>query len=154
MDFSGLDKKYQDLLLAAQTAMGRSYAPYSNFYVGAALLAQDGNIIPGANFENASFGLTICAERSAVFNANMAGYRLFSAFAIIARHKDFDTVDITGPCGAGRQGFCEGRELSDCNLVGILSTTKMDKIEIVTLDDLLPKSFGPAKLGVDLGKWR
>lgn len=154
MDFSQLEPKYQSLLLGAKEAMGKAYAPYSNFYVGAALLSQDGKIIQGANFENASFGLTICAERSAVFNANVQGHRMFEAFAVIARHRDFDTKSITGPCGACRQVLYEARQLSGRDLVGVFATSKLDTIEIISLDELLPKSFGPSDLGVGLDDWR
>ncbi|NLZ38962.1 MAG: cytidine deaminase [Firmicutes bacterium] len=89
---------YHELLEKAQKVRERAYAPYSNFPVGAALLTEDGEIFTGCNVENASFGLTICAERAAVFGALAAGKRNFTGLALIA-----DTEEPPTPCGACRQ---------------------------------------------------
>ena len=97
------DKIMLNLYEKALEASKKSYSPYSNFPVGAALLMEDGSIITGANIENRSFGLTNCAERSAVFTAMSAGYRRFTAIAIATPASDYPV----GPCGACRQVLTE-----------------------------------------------
>jgi cytidine deaminase len=92
-----------ELFLTAQKAAEAAYAPYSGFRVGAALLAEDGTVFFGCNVENRSYGLTICAERSALVSAVSRGYRSFSALAIAAP----DSEDPVGPCGACRQVLSE-----------------------------------------------
>lgn len=94
--------KEESLLAAAAAARIRAYAPYSGFAVGAALLSADGSISTGANIENASFGLTVCAERNAVWAAVHAGRREFSAMAVVA-----DCSPPPAPCGACRQVLWE-----------------------------------------------
>ncbi|MFN0058297.1 MAG: cytidine deaminase [Planctomycetota bacterium] len=89
-----------DLLRAAHAARAAAYAPHSNYAVGAALLARDGTIHTGCNVENASYGLTICAERTAIFSAVAAGQREFVALAVV-------TSDGATPCGACRQVLIE-----------------------------------------------
>ncbi len=90
------------LIEAAATARERSYSPYSRFRVGAALRCTDGTIVTGTNVENASFGLSICAERTAVATAVAEGRRQFDAIAIVA-----DPAQPTPPCGACRQVLLE-----------------------------------------------
>lgn len=94
----------QDLIDLAFDALKNSYAPYSNFHVGAALLCKDGTIFKGVNIENASFGATNCAERSALFAAVSNGYKKgdFEAIAIVS-----DGERIAAPCGICRQVFAE-----------------------------------------------
>jgi cytidine deaminase len=97
------DAQMDALFQEAQKAAAFAYAPYSNFHVGAALLAEDGTIFSGCNVENRSFGLTICAERNAVVQAVAHGKRSFIALAISTP----DSVDPVGPCGACRQVLSE-----------------------------------------------
>lgn len=92
----------QDLIVLAKEAQKNAYAPYSNFKVGAALLTRQGNIYTGANVENSSLGLTVCAERIAVFKAVTAGERDFQAIAVAASSEDF-----IYPCGACLQVIAE-----------------------------------------------
>ncbi|MBV8206156.1 MAG: cytidine deaminase, partial [Acidobacteria bacterium] len=92
------------LVAAAEAAMLRAYAPYSNFFVGAALLGESGNIYTGCNVENASYGLTICAERNAVFAAVAAEGAQFKLKAIAVANKAYAACS---PCGACRQVLCE-----------------------------------------------
>jgi len=87
----------------ASQVLENSYNPYSHFYVGACLVSADEQLISGTNFENSAYGSTICAERSAVLRANAMGIRHFRSIAIIARGEDFDTTEVTGPCGSCRQ---------------------------------------------------
>jgi cytidine deaminase len=91
------------LFAEAQKAAVFAYAPYSQFRVGAALLAEDGSIFSGCNVENRSFGLTICAERNAVFQGVARGKQVFTALAIAAP----DSAEPVGPCGACRQVLSE-----------------------------------------------
>jgi cytidine deaminase len=125
------------LAAAAKAASARAYAPYSRFPVGAAVLTETGEIFSGCNVENASFGLTNCAERSAVFAAVAAGHRKFRACAIYVPGNK-----VAAPCGACRQvlrEFGTGME--------ILSICGGDEEVRTTLDVLLPNSFGPESLG-------
>jgi cytidine deaminase len=87
-----------DLLAAAARAREFAVAPFSNFQVGAALLTADGQIVTGCNVENATYGLTVCAERVALFKALSEGHRRFTHVAVVAK-----TNDPTPPCGACRQ---------------------------------------------------
>lgn len=113
----------------------RAYAPYSGFTVGAGLVAENGEVFGGANVENASYGLAICAERAAVVSAVSAGQRSFRAIAIAG-----PTTTTTLPCGACRQFMNEFNP----DLVVVYSTP--DGIEETTLDKLLPNAFGPKNL--------
>ncbi len=118
----------------AREAMKRSYSPYSHYPVGAALLCADGRIFQGCNIENASFGLTNCAERTAMFKAISEGATEFTAIAIAA------TISEPWPCGACRQvlnEFAPG--------VRVLITWDGGEDELF-LNDLLPKGFGPKSL--------
>lgn len=98
--------QFEDLFSRALSAAANAYAPYSRFRVGAALLADDGSVFTGVNVENRSFGLTNCAERSAVFAAVSAGKRRFTAIAIATPNSDYPV----GPCGACRQVLSEFME--------------------------------------------
>jgi cytidine deaminase len=91
-----------ELMAAAHAAREHAYAPYSAFPVGAALLCEDGTVVTACNVENASYGLSICAERSAIFSAIAAGKRRFLILAVAADH-----AGATTPCGACRQVLAE-----------------------------------------------
>ena len=125
--------KKQDLPLieAAIEASKRAYAPYSRFQVGAALLLSDGTIVQGCNVENASYGLTNCAERTAVFSAVAQGRRDFTRMAIFV-----DTEMFISPCGACRQVLWEWAP----ELQVILATSESDYRRL-PLRELLPHAF-------------
>jgi cytidine deaminase len=126
--------KPADLLAAAAAARKHAHAPYSNYQVGAALLAEDGSVITGCNVENASYGLTICAERVAIGAAIAAGTRKFRAIAIVA-----DGGPEPFPCGACRQVLAEFCQ-SDTP-VYIAGSGYTGDHESTTLGALLPHAF-------------
>ena len=132
-----LDK---ELLQLAIQARENSYSPYSGFRVGAALLGESGKVYGGCNVENAAYSPTKCAERTAVFKAVSEGEREFSAIAIVGGKGD-TLADLCAPCGVCRQvlaEFCDG----DFRVV--LGTP--DNIQVFTLAELLPLSFGKGDL--------
>jgi len=119
------------LLEAALAARQNAHAPFSKFQVGAAIATDDGRIFTGCNVENATYGLTVCAERVAVFKAISEGARKFTRIAVAA-----DTDELTPPCGACRQilwEFCGDAELTLVNLKGATETFH--------LRELFPRPF-------------
>ena len=130
-------ERVDELLAAARDAMERgSYAPYSNFNVGAAVLAE-GEVFAGANVENASYPMSVCAERNAVAAAVNAGKRSIDAVAVVTR-----SDEPTPPCGGCRQVL---NEFGPQMLVTVESARS--KRETWTLPEILPHAFGPANLG-------
>jgi cytidine deaminase len=131
----GLSSALVDRLVAvAGEARRGAYAPYSGFAVGAALLAADGHIYTGCNVENASYGLSICAERNAIFHAVGLGERSFEAVAVV-------TENGVTPCGACRQVLAE----FNAQMVVIVADSAGNR-RIYSLDELLPAAFGPQHL--------
>ena len=121
------------LLAAARAAARRAYAPYSGFPVGAALLSEDGRTFAAANVENASYGLTICAERAAVLQAVNAGARCFRALAVVVRGRTPAT-----PCGACRQVLAE---FCDQDMPVFCGTQSGRLVQCTTVGRLLPAAF-------------
>jgi cytidine deaminase len=130
------DSQLTTLKQAAIDASRNAWCPYSNFRVGAALLAADGRIFAGCNIENASHGLTICAERNAMGNAIGAGCREFEALLIFTA-----TQKPTAPCGACRQVIIEFAP--DIDVISVCEAS--DEIR-VSIRELLPHNFGPHSL--------
>jgi cytidine deaminase len=128
----------RELLARARHAASNAYVPYSGFPVGAAVLTADGSIFTGCNIENASFGLTICAERSAISAAVSAGHRDITAVAVSAPKSL-----RTSPCGACRQVLNEFRPATR-DMIVILDDDQEG--ELMSLGDLLPAAFGPRNL--------
>ena len=126
----------RELIDLAIRAQANAYAPYSGFKVGAALLCEDGEVFVGANVENSSFGLTNCAERSALFAAVSGGKRSFKAIAVVGG-KDGVVSDFCPPCGACRQALAEFSPKGDLQV--ILFNGKDEKA--FRLSSLLPESF-------------
>ena len=128
-----MNEQYQEILDVAFDAMKHAYAPYSRYHVGACVKTKDGKLIPGVNIENASYGLTNCAERSAVFAAYSLGYRKedIEAIAIVS-----DGEKLAAPCGACRQVLVE---LLLQNTPIILSNGRESKL--TNIAELLPMSF-------------
>jgi len=133
---------YHGLVKAAIEARIASYAPYSGFKVGAALLADGGRIFTGCNIENAAYSPTNCAERTAFFKAVSEGARSFTAIAVTG-WRDGDQVKYTYPCGVCLQvmmEFCKPSEMA------VIVAKSYDDYRISTLAELLPNGFGPANL--------
>lgn len=124
----------RDLIRAALTARTRAYAPYSHFRVGAAVQTEDGRIFSGCNVENASFGLTICAERNALCSAVAAGAKAFVKIAVAA-----DGEGLPYPCGACRQVMAE--LCSPEAAVLVVSAERPTVVERFTVKELLPHRF-------------
>lgn len=119
------------LVKAARAARERSHAPFSKFRVGAAVETEDGKIFTGCNIESASFGLTVCAERVAIWKALSEGEKHFKRVAVVA-----DTEQLTPPCGTCRQiiwEFCRDATVTLANFRGEMET---DEVR-----DLLPRAF-------------
>ena len=124
------EQEIQKLIDRAIVAREKTYSPYSHFGVGAALVCEDGSIYEGCNIENASYGLTNCAERTAIFKAVSEGHTKFKALAVVA-----DTEGPCAPCGACRQVMAEFK------IPLIIMGNLMGNIKIVTIEELLPFSF-------------
>ena len=125
------EESLQQLIETAKAARLRSIAPFSNFLVGAAVKTEGGKVYTGCNVESASYGLTVCAERVAIWKALSEGERQFTELAIIA-----DTKSLTPPCGTCRQiiwEFCKNATIVLANLRG--------ESEIVSIRELLPRAF-------------
>ena len=126
----------QELIQLAVQVREQAYVPYSKFKVGAALLSVDGRVFTGANVENASYGLTICAERAALFKAVSEGVQSFTTIAVVT-----DLNDPASPCGACRQvlvEFAPQLRVIMANIAG--------KVVSTTIAELLPLAFTPEKL--------
>ncbi len=121
----------QELLEIAKRTMQYAYVPYSHFRVGAALLAEDGRVFSGCNVENATYGATICAERTAIVKAISEGARHFSKIAIVSSGQD-----ITPPCGICRQVLMEFMPKGN-----VVLQDKYGNIQEIAIDALLPMSF-------------
>lgn len=120
-----------ELIESAKEVRELAYAPYSNFRVGAAVRTKSGRIFTGCNVESASYGLTVCAERVAIWKAVSEGEKEFSEIAVVA-----DTQELTPPCGVCRQilwEFCGDMPVIFANLKG--------DVEIVRMKELLPRAF-------------
>jgi cytidine deaminase len=135
------EENFEQLIETAKAARLQSVAPFSNFLVGAALKTAEGKVYTGCNVESASYGLTVCAERVAIWKALSEGEREFTELAIVA-----DTRSLTPPCGTCRQiihEFCKNATIVLANLRGQTQTCN--------IEELLPRAFdarflsGPAK---------
>lgn len=129
---------WEELILAALRVRETAYAPYSNYQVGAALLLEDGAIITGCNVENASYGATCCAERTAVFKAVSEGKQKFRAIAIVGGLAGEEPAEYAFPCGICRQVLSE---FGGHKLTVIVAKSVSDYREY-SLAELLPNSFG------------
>ena len=127
---------YDLLITVAKQSRENAHAPYSNFRVGAALRATSGRVFGGCNVENATYGLTVCAERVAIFKAISEGERGFDAITVVT-----DTEALTPPCGACRQLIWEF-----CGDVPVILASLKGKTETIQMRDLFPKPFDSSNL--------
>lgn len=127
---------YDHLITVAKQTRENAHAPYSNFRVGAALRATSGRVFGGCNIENATYGLTICAERTAIFKAISEGERGFEVICVVT-----DTETLTPPCGACRQLIWEF-----CGDVPVILSNLKGKVEVLQMRDLFPKPFDSSNL--------
>jgi cytidine deaminase len=127
---------YDPLIATAKQARENAHVKFSNFKVGAGLRASSGKIYGGCNVENATYGLTVCAERVAIFKAISEGERKFDAIAVVT-----DTDALTLPCGACRQLIWEF-----CGDVPVILSNLRGKTETIQMSDLFPKPFDSSNL--------
>ena len=135
------EKVISDLCQKAIDMRSESYAPYSDFLVGSAVLLSDGTVYTGCNIENSAFGPSICAERTAIFKAVSEGHRDFAAIAIAGGKRDGE-LQYCAPCGVCRQVMREFCKSS----FRIYLAKSADDYQEFTLGELLPESFGPENL--------
>lgn len=134
--------KIQELIRVAIKQMDYAYAPYSHFYVGAALLAKNGTVYTGCNIENAAYGPSNCGERTAFFKAVSEGVRDFSAICVVGG-KDKKPARIAAPCGVCRQVMME---FCDPKTFEIILAMDPEHYQVMRLEELLPMGFGPDNL--------
>jgi cytidine deaminase len=133
-----VEKNIMDKLInAAKSAYDLAYAPYSNFQVGSAALTMKGNIVKGCNVENASYGLTVCAERNCISHAVISGETDFQIIVIYTEQEN-----LTPPCGACRQVIAEFFEQS----APVIAVNHLHEKKIWTVAQLLPDAFTPKDL--------
>jgi cytidine deaminase len=128
--------EYDSLITTAKHARENARAKFSNFKVGAGLRATSGKVYGGCNVENATYGLTVCAERVAIFKAISEGERTFDAIAVVT-----DTDALTPPCGACRQLIWEF-----CGDVPVVMANLKGKVEVIRMRELFPKPFDASNL--------
>jgi cytidine deaminase len=129
----------KELIMAAAKARENAFAPFSQFRVGAAVETEDGEIITGCNVESASYGLTVCAERVAIWNAVSKGKKRITNIAVVV-----DTEELTSPCGACRQIIWEfGGDIP------VIMSNLKGKTETIRMKDLLPRAFDMTLLRPD-----
>lgn len=129
--------EFKELILAAKEARENAYVPYSNFKVGAAVLTDDGEIYKGCNIENASYGATNCAERTAIFKAVSEGHRTIKAIAVIGSDEN-----LTYPCGICRQVIAEFASED----IKIIIAKDENEFIIRSMEDILPGAFSKKDL--------
>ena len=137
-----MDKKTIRMLIETAAAQRQySYAPYSDYRVGAALLAKNGTVYTGCNIENAAYGPSMCAERTVIFKAVSEGIRDFEAICVIGGREEVP-AGYSVPCGTCRQVMTEFCDPS----FQIIVAKDTENYELLTLGELLPRSFGPDNL--------
>lgn len=152
IQYKDLGEIEQKALDEAEKVLEFAYEPIFHFYVGACLISENDELVSGTNFANTAYGSSICAERAAVLRANSMGIKKFKGIAIIAKHGNKPTDEVTAPCGDCRQFLNEVSDLSGTDLKVVLSTTNRDKVIVTSIKELLPLAFGPRNLVIDIAK--
>ena len=154
LTLSELAELDRELAEAAQEACARAYAPYSLFAVGAAVRSKSGKIHTAANFENVSYGLTICAEAAALSVANAAGDFTIEAIAVVGFgiRDAGDRSQVVTPCGSCRQIIAEAARLTGSDIRLLCCNRELSSIAISPISELLPSAFGLANGGA-LSQW-
>ena len=134
---SDIPKYWIEQVEAAKEAYAKAYAPYSQFHVGAALLTESGKVLQGCNVENASYGLSVCAERNCIAHAVIQGERKIKSIVVYTKQKK-----LTPPCGACRQVIAE---FLDEN-AQVMSVNHQGKSQVWSVSELLPDAFTPKSL--------
>ncbi|MEC3910827.1 cytidine deaminase [Sphingobium sp. CR2-8] len=141
------------LIDAARAAMAHAHAPYSRFAVGAAVRLTDGSIVTGCNFENASYGLSLCAETVALASVNVQGrFADVTEIAVVGGAMDDAQEALVTPCGRCRQIMNEAEQMAGRTLAIYCATPSGDRILNLSVAQLLPHAFGPADLGIGPAK--
>jgi cytidine deaminase len=146
--FSKLVQHDKDLLSAAFKASARAYAPYSRFAVGCAVRARSGRVYAGANFENASYGLSTCAEVSALAAVHTAQDFPIETLAVVGHSfaADSEQSVVVTPCGRCRQLIFEAAQLSAQDIRILAADGSLDRVAIIHVSDLLPMAFDPKNI--------
>lgn len=149
-DALSLTEDDRALIAAAKRAMDHAHAPYSRYAVGAALRLTDGTIITGSNFENASYGLSLCAETVAIASANSQGrLRDIAAIAITGSPMEHpEAGEVVTPCGRCRQILKEAQDMGGQTIQILCASPDGSSTLRLTVEALLPHAFGPANLGL------
>lgn len=143
------DEDVAELIAAARAAMGHAHAPYSRFSVGAAVRLIDGSIVTGSNFENASYGLSLCAETVALATVNAQGrFADVAEIAVVGGAMDSVEEAVVTPCGRCRQIMNEAEQMAGRALIIYCATPSGSRVTTHRVADLLPLAFGPADLGI------
>ncbi|MES2158757.1 MAG: cytidine deaminase [Pseudomonadota bacterium] len=143
------DSDVDILIASARGAMANAYAPYSRFAVGAAVRLTDGSIVTGCNFENASYGLSLCAETVALATVNAQGrFADIVSVAVVGGAMDASDEALVTPCGRCRQVMNEAEQMAGRVLTIYCATPSGSRITQYRVADLLPHAFGPADLGI------
>ena len=144
-----IDEGAKALIKAARAAARNAYAPYSSFAVGAAVLLSDGSVVTGANFENASYGLSLCAETVALARTSSEGrLKDVVAIGVIGGRIGHDDTTPVSPCGRCRQIINEAAQLGGRDVLVYCGGAAGEQIAEYRLSELLPHAFGPADLGL------
>lgn len=143
------DEDVAKLIEAARAAMGNAHAPYSRFAVGAAVRLIDGSIVTGCNFENASYGLSLCAETVALATVNAQGrFGDIAAIAVVGGAMDIADEALVTPCGRCRQIMNEAEQMAGRAVAIYCATPSGSQVTEFCIADLLPHAFGPTDLGI------
>lgn len=146
-----LTSRDAELLVAALEASSSAYAPYSGFAVGAAVRTQSGRVIVGANIENAAYGVTTCAEVSALSAANVVGADPIDTIAVVGGKFTLpqDFSQVVTPCGRCRQMIFEASQIGGRDIRVLSANGQLTEIMEATISELLPNAFGPSNLGLN-----